>query len=1124
MLSRRSLPRPSQHSRLLRKLKLVSGTAVLVAISSSAPLAHGLLPAWLQHIVGASTAESALYRLMKLPMVEALYPRPPKEAQAELAHLISTTPGKAEFYQLRARSDEQALDESAAERDWKLYAAKAKDAVAAKLELADFYHRRMLAPQEIAALTEVAAAPSPPDETYADPLQQRSWKAFDRLLALAADQALPPAQTASTLGAFLARYPDQPAVYALALNFQLKQKDFNAAAAIVASYSKQFPHDTIFPTRAEALIALRQHDAEAALAVYDRAFQPLWPPELIQSYFSLLQQTHRQRAFVADQRVRLAAHPEGPEALNALARIFYYDQQAGRLDAAQRTLDAFRVAREARNGTWTATDLYTLATLTAATRSYAEAARYHYALASTEGMLPDGEPAAQAGLAGLVRILLEAPDQPFALGAQNLALYRDIATLDQGPGYWNGILSLWLNGTSVQREYNDENTRAQTYFHRSKAAELLFELDRRFPTAPERAALHSQLIQAIAQYGEPAAVIANGKDFLAAFPNSPDRLAVASLMADAYARQNDPEAEFALYEAQLADLAARTNGLPLTAAAPSGVVSPGDDSSITITLRDSAGRFTSSASTTPLGTEDSATSDVSADTAANNPGKQPGLLPLASRPTRRSLPAAEAYTRILDRYLGRLTATGNLPRALTVLRTQLDRNPNDPLLYERLATFLQQNNLSAQQEKVFQQAAARFQQATWYDKLARAYLREKKREDFAALTRQVTDIFSGTDLDAYFGNVQRDQPIGPQLALDLNLYAAKRFPHDLVFTRNLLVAYHAPTTRNSHAYDLLIRSHWWESPDLREEFLAYLSSSGQLQSELDSLSALPADTANPAATHELAELDVFTSHFEQAAPLLGSLAGLYPADADSGDQAVSLFRSLAYLDDTDASLKHAVALETNLLSAMPDSPERLATLGDLYAEATSTGGENLPEASPYFRRIPTLHPGSTQGFLASATIFWDYFQFDDALAQLNAARTRFHAGSLFAYEAGAIEESRHNQPAAVAEYINAVLHPLDNTLQLDSAGAVLDAFFKPPSDAADSTLWASAQSFVGNPEASGRLLTLARRKATRDLIDRATAKAFGENPSNSAALTLRADVLAAQHHAPELNPLLTEPV
>jgi tetratricopeptide (TPR) repeat protein len=500
--------------------------------------------------------------------------------------------------------------------------------------------------------------------------------------------------------------------------------------------------------------------------------------------------------------------------------------------------------------------------------------------------------------------------------------------------------------------------------------------------------------------------------------------------------------------------------------------------------------------------------------------------PLAQLPLRKSLPEGDAYAAVLDRYLGRLTATGQLPRALTVLRAQLDRTPNDPLLYERLATFLQQNNLSAQEEQIYQQALAKFQDTSYYDKLARLYLRERKREAFSDLTVRVIGIFSGTDLDRFFANVNPGQPIGPQLALQLNLYAAKRFPHDLVFTHNLLNAYQATGTSDPAAYEALLRRQWWESDDLRNEFLTYLSRTGKLQSELaqlESLNSHPASqpSTNPAALQEQAEIDIFTSHFEQAAPLLGSVADLYPADPDTGDQTVSLYRSLAYLDPQPASTLRAVAVEKNLLAAAPDSPDRLATLGDLYAEATSTGGEDLVSAAPYWHRIPELHPGSTQGFLTTATIFWDYFQFDDALSQVTAARTRFHAPALFGYEAGAIEENRHNLPAAVAEYTNSVIHPIEIPRHFDSALGVIDAWLKPPSDAGDSNFRSTAQSFLGSEESNARLIQLATRPSTKASVDAATAKAVADNPANTAALTLRADVLAAQHHAPELTPLLT---
>ncbi len=1061
-------------------------TFACVALAATALSAHATLPAWLQHIVGASSVEAALYRTMHLPQADVLYPRPPKEAQGELARQISTSPEQAELYALRARTDEAALDVAAAEQDWKQYAARSKDSTAAKLELANFYRRRLETAKELNVLWEVATAQNPQSEKYADPAKQRSWLAFNRSLDLIARQGLPQAETTATYDAFLTRYPDQPAVYARAMQASLEAEDYTAAQALISRYRLAFPKDAAFPVRAQALLEYSRGNIDRALAVYEQAYQPLWPADLVKSYFALLEEAHRQRAFVAAARATLAANPDGPAALNALTRIFYYDQQGGRLPQAQQTLDTFRIAREQRGGAWTPEDLNTLATLERATGNYAEAARYNYALASASGSLPDGQPAAQAGLGALTDILLSAPEQPLAFGAGNLSLYRDIATLDQGPGYWNGILSLWLNGTSPASEYQAENEKAQSYFHRAKAAELLAQLDAKFPGAPQRATLHAQLIQALTQYGEPQAIVDAGKRYLSDFPNSPARVEIGGLIADAYARQNDSAAEFKLYEQLLDELAAGANGMPLSAAgvgpAPLSVDDP--QAAANETLKPKSSAFALDTLTT----------------------------------VRTSTPEAQQYSQLLDRYLARLTATHRLPQALLVLRHQLDHNPADPALYERLASFLQQNNLTGEQEALYKQAAARFQEPGWYDKLARFYLRQQNKQAFTALTRQVTDIFSGTDLDPYFARVRDfSDPAqgGPALAMQLNLYAAKRFPHDLVFIRNLLSAYQSKPTENATAYEALLRNSWWESDDLRQQFFAYLSRTGKLERELAALT--PTD-ANPAAMREQAELEMWSSHFEQASAPLVSLSTLYPAEPELDDRAVSVLRSLAYLDTTPASLQQAVAIETNLLRALPDSPDRLATLGDLYAEATSNAGEDLQHAEPYWRRIPDLHPGAPAGSLTAATIFWDYFQYDDALAQLTFARQRFHQPTLYGYEAGAIEENRRDSAAAIREYVAVVVTPPGRRYFLLSVDAAVDALEKLPSDAADSNLQSTAQSLFNATEARERLLVLAARPATAKLVDEATAAALSN--AGTAALILRADVLLAQHRPAELPPLL----
>ena len=136
-------------------------------------------------------------------------------------------------------------------------------------------------------------------------------------------------------------------------------------------------------------------------------------------------------------------------------------------------------------------------------------------------------------------------------------MYRDIATMDQGPGYLNGILSLILNTTQPASRYSEEEQRAVPYFHRSRAAELLALLDSKFPQSTERPALHAQLLDYYATSGESDAVIQGGRDFLASFPEASERTTIALLMADAYARKGDTKSEFAIYDSVLQELASK---------------------------------------------------------------------------------------------------------------------------------------------------------------------------------------------------------------------------------------------------------------------------------------------------------------------------------------------------------------------------------------------------------------------------------------------------------------------------------------------------------------------------------------------------------------------------------------
>ena len=142
------------------------------------------------------------------------------------------------------------------------------------------------------------------------------------------------------------------------------------------------------------MVEYRRGSVREGLSVYEQSFQPLWDPQLVKSYFDLLRETQNLRKFRDDAHAALAANPED---LNAMARIFYYYQQQGKLDVAQQAIADFRLHKETSKSPWTSQELYICARLLEDIHAYPESARYYFALYNSKD-LPDAQETAIAGL------------------------------------------------------------------------------------------------------------------------------------------------------------------------------------------------------------------------------------------------------------------------------------------------------------------------------------------------------------------------------------------------------------------------------------------------------------------------------------------------------------------------------------------------------------------------------------------------------------------------------------------------------------------------------------------------------------------------------------------------------
>ena len=262
------------------------------------------------------------------------------------------------------------------------------------------------------------------------------------------------------------------------------------------------------------------------------------------------------------------------------------------------------------------------------------------------------------------------------------------------------------------------------------------------------------------------------------------------------------------------------------------------------------------------------------------------------------------------------------------------------------------------------------------------------------LSREAVAAFSGSELEAYFSDIV--SPASPDAALyrQLNLYAHQRFPEDLVFVRNLLGAYSRRETYDRAAAERLLRQYWFYDPQLRSRLFTELAQQGRLYAELAEVRKNTPDiaagrfdqalAANPAAVQFAVEAEAWLGHFEAAAPGARALAAAYPGSQEFTSKAASLYRSLAAYFPADTEI--AAGLAEFEQKSNPRDANALARVGDIFADRELYG-----RARPYWERMPSAQAGKPEAYLEAATIYWDYYLYNDALRWIATARTKFKA-------------------------------------------------------------------------------------------------------------------------------------
>ena len=1015
----------------------------------------------------SSLIDAALYTRHEFFGAQAIVPFPTAEARNRLADVLAKHPDNAEIYLKLSQLDEKLGNEELALKEMHSFVKHAPDEFKALQTMAEFFHRRAQFPAEAETLERMLHLAPP----------EKRLEVFSRLIELAETHLL---EKYLTPRFYEQTIKENPAAYEIVKEYQEKlidNGDNDKALTLIRQNRKQFPEHNDELIKQEASLLENMDRVKEAEEVYKQAFDPFWSSEFSENFYDFLKSNDRFRAYGHELR---EAYRRNPADFDTALRLLDYSKYLG--DARPDVFVQLEKTRAARHINWTQDELITITRLLLA-EGYGEAAsRFLYTLYLQGDMKPGSKLRARV-LYQLFEILSDAGDQRLSLTRGDLKFYQDIATADPHPGMIGGILSLILSDTDPKYEFSVEEKRAVSYFNRAAAYRIFTAYKKENPTSPELAQMYLDIVRLYTADKNLDVASETLAEFEQRYTDAPEFPEVALKLADAYVATQKYDAERALYVRILDYLGQhRAKDKPL--------IHPPDTS------------VAQNAQTQALNALSEPTT-VKPSVIAYPPISNPGVNYSTSEPSEGSYNNNSSYSdqfidgdndrasevdyeTVLQRYVSSLAKDNRTSDILALYSNEIKKYPDEQALYEQMLQWLGQTNLVDEQLRVYQEALRAFPSTTWRDRLARWYVRQKRSKEFEALSRDVIGKVDDAEAEKYLHEFIDVGGFDAQLYFALYSVAHQRFPHNLNFVNGLL-KFHSEH-KQWDQWRVLISEYYFESRECRDQFLAHLASHNELRGYLtrarttlnqstDSPSLLPYKLFRADASAQL-------SNFEEAIDAYRELNRLYPNSPEFAERLINLTRSFG--QHNRRFLEESAAISQSLADASPSVAAYRTRAGEVQAEL----GDYTKARAEWEQLIP-LARGEEDTYLDTATIYWDYYQYDDALRTIHALRKQEKDESLYAYQAGVILEDKHQLRAALNEYVRA----------LDSTG-----YYDPDTY-----------------RARNRLVTLSKRPGVSNQIDAAFVEERKRNRDDNLVLD-HADFLDHAKRWPEASRLLRDAV
>jgi predicted Zn-dependent protease len=981
--------------------------------------------------------------------------RPYSVALERIGALITRYPKDARLRLHSARLSERLGQFDRAVSEMNEYAALKRRSPDALRRLAAFYHNRARFADEVKTMRELALAL---------PVSERApiYKAAAELVRARSLKEFKPADFFAELVSADPTNIQPVKDYVEELRLAKQNRD---ALSVLASFQPRFPAETAYflKTRAEIL---EETDRRAAEEVYSSVFNPNWPRQIANDYYDLLRRFGRYRLSRRELQSKVRA---GATDLQTVSRLFSFYAYEGNNQQASRLLADLesRRAKTGQSNAWSASELESVAAMFSSIGHYDQASRYLYTLYLTGG-LQAGTPQREQTLYRLFKVLIDAAGTPTRVAAGDLSFYKDIAEVDQNPGVMNGVLSLILSGTNPAQEFATEEKAAASYFNRAFAYRIFNSFKQEYAASAYLGEMYLDVINVFFSLGEHQLAISTGREFQQKFPASPRYTDVSLRMADSYVALKNRAGERQLLAALLDRLAReRAKGQPLIPASSKRWtygVSP-ELGQLIDRIRYNIEAYSDTYDPTEANDESADEEDYSTEDESDEGDSRP-----AKGPT---------YSSVLERYISSLAVEEKQTETLALFWGEIKKHPREEGLYERFLRWLGQSQLINEQLKAYNSAIRQFDSNTWYHRLARWYVREKRGRELARYSRQLVDLFDEEEITEYiyrfagYGATAAGDQLDwdERFAYDLYSYAHNRFPRNLYFVRGMLTWL---AKNNTAQWEKLSAQYYFADRSIREPYLAWLSRQNQLReryqrskgaAKLSSLEPRTADLESKADAAQPTAYQIFAadaaawlSHHDEALSAYRRLIALYPGESQYAARLHDLTRSFG--NQSDKLYEEAATVYSQMAEVYPAKHDYRIKAGEVYAEMG-----DFRRAGEQWDRLIQTEPGERNTYLEVATVYWDYYQYDQSIRVFKQLREATGDQSIYAYRMGAVYEGKGDLDSAIAEYVKALSEPGE-----------------------------------GRDTVAERLSQLARRRGVAEKINAAYARARSENPTDWQAI------------------------